>query len=160
MPKVSTTKKSSTDNRTKNKDLVKLQKEWYKKLADSGFKDTEYFDASMEPRDIQKRDTYKHALEIQHKFVPTANHYTYARQLLHTDLIPLADRAVWALYAEGIPYRAIAKECGISYTAVCKTVNRTLPILKEYRKEEMEYRHEAEPIKAKIQIHNTRKAKK
>ena len=70
------------------KELIKLKKDWYKKLADSGWKDTEYFDADMEPRDIQKRDTYKHALEIRDKFVGTTNHYIYARQLLHTDRIP------------------------------------------------------------------------
>lgn len=126
----------------KDKDLVKLRREWYKKLADSGFKDTEYFDTNMEARDIQKRDTYKHALEIQHKFISTINHYTYARQILHTDLIPPADREIWALYAEGIPYRAIAKECGVSYTHVCKTVKRLLPTLKEYAQQEESYRHE------------------
>ncbi len=125
---------------SKNKELIRLQKEWYLKLKDEGFKDTEYFDSNMEPRDIQKKDTYKHALEIRDRFVSTASHYIYARQLLHTNHIPEEKRRVWELYSEGVPYRTIASEVGISFTAVKKIIDSILPILKEYAETEEQYR--------------------
>ena len=127
---------------SKNKELIKLQREWYKKLKAEGFKDTEYFDTNMEPRDIQKKDTYKHSLEIRDRFIGTASHYTYARQLLHTNHIPKESRRVWELYSEGTPYRTIASEVGISFSAVKKIVDSILPILKEYAESEEQYRED------------------
>ncbi len=127
---------------SKNKELIKLQREWYKKLKDEGFEDTEYFDANFEPRDIQKKDTYKHALEIKDKYVSTSNHYTYARQLLHTGQIPEEKKRVWELYSEGVPYRTIASEVQISFSAVKKIIDSIIPLLKEYAKSEAQYREE------------------
>jgi len=124
------------------RELTKLKKEWYKKLKDSGFEDTEYFDKDMKPRDIQKKDTYKHALQIKEKFIGTQSFYTNCRKFLHSDMLPAADKPLWELFSEGVPYRTIQKELNMSFTGVCKAVNRLKPILDEFIQKERLYEEE------------------
>lgn len=126
----------------KDKKLIQLQKEWYQRLKDDGFEDTEYFDKSMEPRDIQKQDTYKKSKEIKDRYYTMNRHYTYARQLVHTDLIDDKQRQVLKYYCEGVPYRKIAAHLGTNFSAVKKIMDSITPILKEYSARADEYRME------------------
>ena len=58
----------------KSKELIKLQKEWYKKLEEDGFVDIERFNPrTMEPDDILKRSTQAFIDRVQDKIPAEKN---------------------------------------------------------------------------------------
>lgn len=118
---------------TKKKDLVKLQREWYKKLKDDGFEDIEYFDGQMEPRDILYKDgvkAFKVFKDSPGKYESTLDYYCEAGKFYHDHNFDiLLDKEIWFLHSEGHPYRAIANELTAPYQYVLKTINKYKVIL-------------------------------
>lgn len=109
---------------TKKTDLVAAQKEWYKKLKDSGFNDIEYFDNDMEPRDMMYRESIKFGLTNQNKFDSIEQYYIDARSFLLSHNFKSAfDRKVWEHHAEGDSYRKTANALNTYYPKICKIVN-------------------------------------
>jgi hypothetical protein len=105
-------------------DLAKAQREWYKKLKDSGFKDIEYFDKDMEPRDMMYRESIKFGLTAQDKFDSVEQYYIDARSFLLTHKFKSAfDKEVWRFHAEGDSYRKTALALNTYYPKICKIVN-------------------------------------
>ena len=71
----------------KSKELIRLQREWYKRLADEGFNDIENFDKNMEPEDILKRDSNAFVNRVQDKMPTTTLHYRHAGYVLHSKIM-------------------------------------------------------------------------
>lgn len=112
------------------KDLADLQREWYQKLKDDGFKDIEYFDANMNPQDMMYREATKFAVASIDTFTSTEQYYIEARQFLHsysfsTDI----DKQIWELHSDGVSYRKIAIQLQTYYPKVFKTINKYKKIL-------------------------------
>lgn len=117
-------------------DLVKLKKEWYAKLEEDGFKDLEYFDSNMEPRDWMK-GTSKFIMTIpsmdEQSFVhepslvyQTTYDYYHAAQSSSADKDFADDshKQIWELYASGLSLRKIAKIVGFSHPKVLRILNK------------------------------------
>ena len=106
------------------KELIQLQKEWYKKLADDGFEDIEYFDKDMQPRDMMYKEATKAGTALKDKFESTEQYYIEAGQFFHHDFKTQNDKDIWFLHSEGHPYRHIAKQLNAPYQTVFRTVNK------------------------------------
>ena len=115
---------------SKKKELAKLQKEWYKKLAEDGFEDIEYFDKDMEPKDMMYREAVKTGTALKDKFESTEQYYIEASQFFHRhDFTTDTDRQIWFLHSEGHPYRTIASQLTQPYQAIFKTINKYKSIM-------------------------------
>lgn len=114
----------------KSKELIKLQKEWYKKLEEDGFVDIERFNPrTMEPDDILKRSTQAFIDRVQDKIPATSQYYRCASYLLHSGKVLESHLKVWELYCEGNSYREISAQINISFRQVRKIINLYLPEL-------------------------------
>lgn len=98
----------------KTKQFKTLQREWYRKLKDSGFDDIEDVDSPEEylkawhSQYFQKRHTPDKFIANQEYYRRTQAflmHYTFANQL---------DKQIWKMHSEGRPLRAIAKKLTIT----------------------------------------------
>lgn len=102
-----------------NRDFKNLQRSWYKKLSESGFKDQErFFGGDM----ILKSDT-----ERLSRF-PAANegraeYYRIADLFLH-ELSSEDDYAVWELHTQGEGRRKISKRLGVSEGKIRKRLEK------------------------------------
>jgi hypothetical protein len=114
----------------------KLQKQWYKKLKDEGFKDIEYF-RNGEPgewlRGNSKFSDEESALAMTPQEEERANinyqttfeYYQAARGLLHNpnNFRSDIDYSVWELHSEGHSLRAIGKFMGFSHSKVMRIID-------------------------------------
>lgn len=106
----------------RTKKFKEQQKEWYKKLYDSGFSDIEYFNfdfsSGQDKPILDEKFGYhittklkrlkKENLRIEH--LATYQHYSALRNFLaHGHLHPSIDRNLLKLYTEGLTYRAIKR---------------------------------------------------
>ena len=115
---------------TKEKELVQLTREWYKKLADDGFEDIEYFDKDMEPRDMMYKEATKAGTALKDKFESTEQYYIEAGQFFHHyEFTSEDDKHIWFLHSEGHPYRYIANQLTAPYQTVFKIVNKYKDIM-------------------------------
>jgi len=93
-----------------SKRFKRLQKEWYNKLAASGFEDAELFNETFGNADrcYLKRPSFKWAL----KWDPVIfEHFRIARNFLaHGAFSSILDKRIWELYAEGLSIRQIAAQ--------------------------------------------------
>lgn len=90
--------------------FIKLQKEWYKKLADSGFKDIEEFD---EVRGSAAISFLKRSCkDLAKKYNDTTFfYYQLCRDFLsHGFFLSKIDHKIWQLHSEGVSIREILKE--------------------------------------------------
>lgn len=96
------------------KELQALQKEWYQKLKESGFKDAEQESAqNAEPYLKEWHSCY--FSERHHPTVFQIKHeYFYrAEQFLNDhNFSSETEREIWRLHSEGVSYREIAKRLG------------------------------------------------
>jgi len=114
----------------KPKSFIKLQKEWYSKLEKDGFKDIEYFDKSMEPRDMMYKEAIKTGKAIQDKFSSTEQYYIEASQFYWNHQFEEdSHKQIWYLHSEGCAYRQISKKLKMPYQQVFKTVNKYKEIM-------------------------------
>lgn len=94
------------------KDFEKLKAKWDKKLADSGFEDIENADGSLKV-EVHPR-TLANAMLDNRQF-----YYATAQDFLNScKFTTLLDYTVWKMHTEGISYRTIAAEIGITFYKV------------------------------------------
>jgi hypothetical protein len=94
------------------KEFMKLQREWYDKLAKEGFRDIELNDKSMHT------DT-AHFADME----AVRNYYMKVSEFLYTgDFNNPSDKAVWFVYSEGYSIRNIAKSLRLSRKLVTKII--------------------------------------
>jgi hypothetical protein len=118
--------------------LVKLQKEWYKKLKDSGFDDLEYFDDAGQPKEwLKGTSKYQSPVSESHiEFLENAyedneliynNTLDYYLAVSHSiDIIPFDNevhKQIWELHGEGLSLREIAKIVKFSHPKVLRILN-------------------------------------
>lgn len=103
-----------------DKQFLALQRQWYSKLAQTGFVDIEREDGLVidrvgGPPPVSKRTP--------------PEYYRLVRQSLHEHRFKSkTERAIWELHGNGLPGRAIAKQVGVSKSQVY------LVIAKYYKK--------------------------
>ena len=109
----------------KTKEFITLQKEWYARLKEDGFIDTEYFNKkTMEPFDYQVREGSKFKVSPE-EFEQKRHYYILASQFLHEyDFATELDKEIWRLHAEGEPHRAIAIQTKCSKIKALRTIQR------------------------------------
>lgn len=122
-------------SKEKERELIKLKKEWYKKLKDRGFVDIEYFDNKMEPKDLllgsskfrqeQTTQTVEQEEEANLLYEGTYEYYARARALLHNiTFIKEKDKIVWEMFSEGESLRKIGKQVGFSHPKVMSIIEK------------------------------------
>jgi hypothetical protein len=87
----------------KRSEYLKFKDEWYKKLKDSGFKDIEYKDGSINPAHLrrqQKHPVYREAIEEYYYMC-----YHFLHEYKFADEI---EKVIWEYHTEGIGVRDIA----------------------------------------------------
>lgn len=98
----------------KSKEFKELQKEWYKKLKDSGFRDVEKNERELiAPSEIAPET-----------FEETVAYYRMARRFLEDhDFVSPFNAAVWFLHCEGLSAREIAREFRRSNSTISTLVS-------------------------------------
>lgn len=93
-----------------SKQFKKLQKEWYNKIASTGFEDVELFNETFgnAERCYLKRPSFKWALKWDSAIL---EHFRIARNFLaHGIFASDLDKKIWELYTEGLSIRQIASK--------------------------------------------------
>lgn len=112
------------------KELQKLQKKWYNKLAKSGFKDIENIFVPNEP--LRHWDS----IEFQRYFTPATftekqRYYELAGQLLYDFKFRKSrDKEIWRMHTQGIAQHKIAKAVDLSITTVNKIIKKYASYIK------------------------------
>jgi len=108
-------------------DLLKLRREWAKRLKDSGFHDIESFAETIEKADSYRLNASKGARSAKQD-EDAANGESYYRAagiFLHQYQFACeTDRTVFALWAEGASYRDIGRRVGMAASTVHKVLHR------------------------------------
>ena len=87
-------------------DLQKLQKLWYKKLKEEGFKDIEDPEG---PRNGGRNASYSFEYINMDQYQAVQDYYSMARQFSHEYAFnEVHNRIIWEYYAEGISVRKIS----------------------------------------------------
>ena len=104
---------------SKDKELIKLQKEWYNKLKEEGFKDTEYFDKNMTPKDMMRNEAHKFAQENVESFQSKEQYYIEASQFFHDhEFASELAKEIWYRHSEGDTFRHISTTLKVPYYKV------------------------------------------
>lgn len=91
----------------KSKEFQKLQKQWYKKLEKTGFKDAEQEDGNLKVWE----SSYFSSRYSEGAFSAKEDYYRLAGQFLHSHKFETPkEQRIWSLHAEGKSIRTIAKE--------------------------------------------------
>ena len=124
-----------TENKVSKKNLLKIQKEWYKKLKSEGFDDIETLlpngEFSTYTKNAAGVNGHKYRKDFieskQSHFINAAKYYTDNK-----DWDESYEKEVWKLYSEGVPYRKIislmSKTKKLSLEKVSKIINKYRPI--------------------------------
>lgn len=95
----------------KDKNFIQLQKEWYKRLKDSGFNDLESFDTEGQPNDLLKTDVRIDTKKSVNIYQAKQDYYRFAGQFLYDyNWQNALERLIWELHSEGFSSREIQKE--------------------------------------------------
>ena len=126
-----------------NEEFKKLQAEWYKKAADSGFKDIEdknNYLITFEKAKFTKRNynglNFGDWLNMK---MLHSEYYNMARRFLYTHVFadPI-EKAIWEAHSEGLGCRKISALTGIHYRKVWKIVRNLISCIKKEGVEEYE----------------------
>lgn len=108
-------------------DLLKLRREWAKKLKDSGFHDIESFSETIEKADSNRLNVHKGSRSAKQD-EDAANGESYYRAagiFLHQFSFETEkDRLVFSLWADGASYRSIGQSVGMAVATVHKHLHR------------------------------------
>ena len=120
--------------RSKDKELIKAQKEWYKKLAEAGFDDIEIFDKrTLEPITEftgVKNNSFRQSKAKINSFESTEEYYIKARQHYHNHDFPDdLEKEIWRLHSEGISQRKIATKVGIRRDKIQKLLSKNRQLI-------------------------------
>lgn len=96
----------------------KLQKQWYKKLKEEGFKDIEtvgfYMRSAINLRAVATKD--REAIQ---------EYYSNATSVLYeTEFDNEKDKKIWELHCEGLSVRKVASKYGVSKTTAQTIINK------------------------------------
>jgi hypothetical protein len=110
-----------------SKDFKKLQQQWYKKLARSGFKDIERPNDKDEWLVIFDGEFFRNSRRYD-KAESTEKYYTLARQFLHEHVFNTSlEKRIWAEFSEGLSIVQI----GLKLKIGRGTVYKKLKVLKK-----------------------------
>lgn len=121
-------------------ELKKLQKEWYKKLEDTGFNDIEKNESSEYnvKRPVSKRFTEKNKLFRKGTWVVKQEYYDMALEFLNVYPFPRElDKVIWEYHANGLTVRDISQtllKTGITLNptgAVARRIKKYSDIMKK-----------------------------
>lgn len=103
-----------------------LQAEWYRRLAEDGFRDLEVGTGELLTGSVR---SYPDATRTKYAtpgvFEANLEYYLAAGRLAHTHCFASdLERVIWELHADGVPHRTIARETGASYHTVRVTIAR------------------------------------
>jgi hypothetical protein len=102
----------------RDREFLKTQREWYRKLKASGFNDIEITGETGRVHPLL-RSPGRLSEARTLTFESTLSYYMLASQFLHEHAFPNdTTREVWRLHCEGVTYRVIAAQCRLSLTAV------------------------------------------
>lgn len=113
--------------------FVDLQKEWYAKLKQTGFKDIEFFHADGNSTDGLLRNSIG---SLMASYTPEGEYYfRKARWFLqHHRFSSPREKRIWALHCEGMQNPGIGKIMGCSKEPIRKVVNRVRLQMKHDRR--------------------------
>lgn len=98
------------------KNFEKLKAKWNQKLVDSGFTDIENADGSL------KREGHPQTIEQGFKD-GRAEYYNQAQEFLNgAKFSTLIEFTIWKMHTEGISFRDIAAELGLTFYKARNTV--------------------------------------
>lgn len=111
----------------KEQDFKKLQKKWYKKLKDEGFKDIEVSN-EFEKLDTVLKGSKDQSLFNLNTFDAKRAYYYYAEQFLnYHEFDNESDRQMWELHASGYFHKEIAEKLGCSKSTVYNFARSIFP---------------------------------
>jgi hypothetical protein len=105
---------------TKKANFNKTQKEWYKKLKESGFHDIEYKDGSVEqavPNYLRRRKDVAFQIESVQAYYRLAEHFLNEHKFKDN-----IEKAIWEYHANGL---SIRETCAALKTARVKKCSRS-----------------------------------
>jgi len=109
-------------NQFQSKKFKTLQKRWYLKLKESGFKEIEDTESSFE----YLKDWHSHHFQKKYEpqtFEANETYYRMASGLLHLDTFKSdSEKKIWAMHADGIAIRKIAAALSIKVWVVHRTI--------------------------------------
>ena len=116
----------------KTKKFTKLQKEWYKKLKESGFEDLEYFYPNGEAKEwlkgSSKFDFFSDnpALDVPSlTYESTLDYYNNAVSKLETTKFDSEEhKEIWRLHSEGMSLRKIGSAFNYSHPKILRILNK------------------------------------
>ena len=111
------------------KKLIDLQREWYERLKAEGFNDIEHLkndgNFSQYLRGSGLRERRRSPRKTEDVIQASKEFYSLASEFLHThEFKKPIEKIIWALFAEGLTYREIAKECGVTLGKVFRTITK------------------------------------
>jgi hypothetical protein len=116
--------------------LTELQKQWYKKLADSGFEDIEndrgYLKTNVNTRYTRGYNNGKDVEAVAIDYEIKANYYRLAGQFLYEHKFANdSERNLWKYHAEGMSHREIVKKSHgrYNYSKVCRKIKKLKNIM-------------------------------
>lgn len=128
-------------------EFIALQKEWYRKLEASGFRDIERFDNQGQPLELFRDRSGSVRDPFEEEFQANLDSYNIRAQGLE-DYYRMAgwwswdrvwpsrrDRYVWQAHADGEPMRSISQSQGSVHMAlgpVCELINEEAERMKAY----------------------------
>lgn len=115
----------------KSKDFVRLQKEWYKKLKQSGFNDLEYIDGDGNVLDWMRGSSKFVSTERDNVHVPsllysnTLDYYlNMGEKLENIEFESEEHKYIFSLHVEGLSLRKIAALVSFSHVKVLRIINK------------------------------------
>ncbi len=118
----------------KDKNFVKLQKEWYKKIKEEGFQDIEYFNSEGEPEDMMRGSSKFTSAEVCTQIEDEGNRLLYDTTYAYyydalVKSIELTfesevDKTVFFYHSQGLSLRQIARKVGFSHPKVLRILNK------------------------------------
>lgn len=112
------------------KQLKKLTQQWYKKAADSGFKDIERTDLPEAALHVYEGAWFQKQWAPE-EFKEKERFFQLATQLLNDLEWPsIRDKSIWTMYTEGNKWRVIAKSHKVSIDTVYRTIKKYAALIK------------------------------
>lgn len=89
-------------------EFLKIQKEWYDKLKDNGFEDTEEYNEEIGSDGISFLKRSSKCFARRYNDSTFSRYQLYRSFLVNGDFLSFLDRKIWGMYADGQSLRDIA----------------------------------------------------
>jgi hypothetical protein len=112
------------------KEFQKLQKKWYKKLADKGFKDIENSDIPGHPL-IHWDSFHFQQMWTPQSFLEKQRYFELAGQMLHDFKFKRKiDKEIWKMHCEGKPAKEISEAVELHTNTINRIIRRYASYIK------------------------------